>query len=294
VTILKRIGLFMILILGSEGVLRAQVNNSADQVFDQFFQNYYLLNPASHDSADVLRVTIGNRSLTGLFAGVNREYVDGSLRIRHQSLNRFSRIGILVLSSHDGDFISRTRAYGRYSWTTALGARSSISAGIAAGIISYAFQGSQAGSGGTSSAFDANAGIWYMRRKLKIGFSYQQMVRSVLSPVNEKFYLSPYFNFNIIYSTDLSSFVSLSTHIYIRYQTQQPVIISVAPIFLINTIFETGVNYQYQRGFALLFGLKSIRLGKNSLRFMGSFLLSTRNLSRSSDNAFELTAGYSF
>lgn len=292
--ILKRTVLFLIPILSFEFALKAQMNNNADQVFDQFFQNYYLLNPASNDTSDRIKISIGDRSLTGLFQGVNRQYVDGSVRINHRSSQNFSRVGILVLGAHDGDYISRTRVYGRYSWSTAIGPRSAISAGLAAGIINYAFQGSQAGGGGSSSAFDCNAGVWYMRRKLKIGFSYQQMVRSELTPVSQTFYLTPYYNINLIYSSDISPFVSLSTHVYVRYQSQQPVAISLAPVFLIHSIFETGINYQYQKGFALLFGLKSVRVGKNVLRFMGSFLLSTRQLSRSSDNAFELTAGYSF
>ena len=293
VHILKVIVLYFLQMLCFDGLLKAQSGDNGTIVFDQFFQNYYMYNPASHDSADVVRVSLGNRTMTGLFDGVNRIYADASFRIQHHSPLRFSRIGFFVHSGHDGDFISRNRVYGRYSWTTGVGARSSVSAGLSIGVVNYAFLGSQAGAGGASSALDGNAGIWYIRRKLKIGFSWQQLLRPVLEPLNQKFILTPYYNLNAIYTTDISAYISLSTHLYIRYQANESIRWNVAPVFLIHSIFETGVNYQHQNGVALLFGIKSIQFGPNTFRFMGSFLLSTKKLSRTSDNVFELSVGYS-
>lgn len=275
--------------------VHAQSGDDNPIVFDQFFQNYYLLNPASSDSSDKVQVSIGNRSLIGLFEGVNRLYVDGSLRLKHNAVStQFSRIGILVIAYNDGAFIKRTRAYARYSWSTRLGSRSSISGGVAAGIVNYSFLGSQAGGGGASSAFDVNIGIWYLRRKLKIGVSYQQMTRSVIAPVNQRFELVPYINLNAIYTSHLSAYVSLSTHAYVRLESEKKYDVQLAPIFLINEKFETGVNLRYRRGIAILFGLKSISIGQGNLRFMGSFLFSTRKLANNFDNAFELSAGYTF
>ncbi|WP_018344390.1 type IX secretion system membrane protein PorP/SprF [Cytophaga aurantiaca] len=273
----------------------AQTGDDNPIIFDQFFQNYYLLNPASSDSSDRVQVSIGNRSLVGLFEGVNRLYVDGSLRLKHnEASSQFSRIGILVIAYNDGAFIKRTRAYARYSWSTRLGARSSLSGGIAAGAVNYSFLGSQAGGGGASTAFDVNIGMWYIRRKLKIGASYQQMTGSAIAPVNQKFELKPYINLNAIYTTYISPHVALSTHAYVRLQSKEKYDVQLAPVFLINELFETGVNLRYKRGVAVLFGLKSISIGQGNLRFMGSFLFSTRKLANNFDNAFELSAGYTF
>ena len=275
--------------------VHAQSGDDTPIVFDQFFQNYYVLNPASTDSSDKVQVSIGNRSLVGLFEGVNRLYVDGSIRLKHNPAStQFSRIGILVIAYNDGAFIKRTRAYARYSWSTQLGARSSISGGIAAGVVNYSFVGSQAGGGGASTAFDVNIGIWYLRRRLKIGVSYQQMTRSVLAPVNQTFELAPYVNLNAIYTSHLSAQVDLLTHGYIRLQSEKKYDVQLAPVFLINQKIEAGVNLRYKRGVAILFGVRSISIGKGNLRFMGSFLFSTRKLANNFDNAFELSAGYTF
>jgi hypothetical protein len=273
----------------------AQTGDDNPIVFDQFFQNYYLLNPASSDSADKIQVSIGNRSLIGLFEGVNRLYADAGIRLkRNAESTQFSRLGILVIAYNDGAFIKRTRAYGRYSWSTRLGARSSISGGVAVGAVNYTFLGSQAGGGGSATAFDVNIGVWYMRRKLKIGIAYQQMTSSVVAPVNQRFELIPYINLNVIYTSHISAYVDLLTHAYVRLQSNEKYDVQLAPVFLINQKFETGVNLRYRRGVAILFGLKSISIGEGNLRFMGSFLLSTRKLANNFDNAFELSAGYTF
>jgi hypothetical protein len=273
----------------------AQTGDDNPIVFDQFFQNYYLLNPASSDSSDRIQVSIGNRSLVGLFEGVNRLYVDGSLRLKHNPAStQFSRIGIMVIAYNDGAFIKRTRAYGRYSWSTQLGARSSISGGVAVGAVNYTFLGSQAGGGGSATAFDVNIGIWYLRRKLKIGISYQQMTSSAIAPVNQKFELTPYINLNAIYTSHVGAYVDLVTHAYVRLQSKDKYDVQLAPVFLIHDKFQTGVNLRYKRGIAILFGLKSISIGEGNIRFMGSFLFSTRKLANNFDNAFELSAGYTF
>jgi len=284
----------MVLLLNFAFNTYAQSGDTNPIVFDQFFKNYYMINPASYDSTDRVQLSIGNRSLIGLFEGVNRLYVDGNIRLQHQSPSQFSRIGVLVISYNDGAFINRTRAYARYSYSTAVGARSFISAGGAVGVVNYTFLGSQAGGGGSASAFDANFGIWYRRAKLRIGVSYQQMVRSVLTPVNQRFELVPYMNFNMIYDVYIGAYVLMSSNLYVRYQAPNYVDVQLAPIFTFYEKFEAGVNLRYKRGVALLFGVKAIPIGKGHIRFMGSFLLSTRKLSNTFDNAFELTAGYSF
>lgn len=272
----------------------AQTGDIAPVIFDQFFQNYYLINPASSDSTGKVQVSIGNRSLIGLFDGVNRLYIDANVRVNHGSPMQYSRVGASVIAYNDGAFINRTRAYVRYAFSTALGERSALSAGISVGIVKYTFLASQAGGGGTSTALDGNAGLWYIRPKLKIGVSYQQFTRSALTPVNQTFQLVPYLNVNVIYASYISAHVLITTHVFYRYQSGTASDLQAAPVFLFNDIFEAGINLRYKRGIALLFGLKSIRAGQGNIRFMGSFMLSTRKLSNTLDNAFELSAGYSF
>jgi hypothetical protein len=287
-------GFCMLFLMDFSMQTHAQTGDITPVVFDQFFQNYYLINPASSDSTGKIQVNIGNRSLIGLFDGVNRLYVDGNVRINHHTAMQYSRLGALVIAYNDGAFINRTRAYLRYSWSTSISERASISAGISAGMVKYTFLASQAGGGGSSTSFDGNAGLWYIRPKLKIGISYQQFTRSELTPVNQTFLLTPYINVNAVYASYLSAHVLLTTHVFYRYESGSVFDIQAAPVFLFNDLFEAGINLRYKRGVAILFGLKSIHVGTGNIRFMGSFMLSTRKLANTLDNAFELSAGYSF
>ena len=240
--ILKKYILIFYLFSTVIGHINAQTADNTSIVFDQFFQNYFLVNPASRDSLDKLRVSIGNRTLTGLFEGVNRIYADGSLKVNHQSSERFSRIGVLLMNNRDGEFINRTRAYARYSWTTGLGPRSSLSAGLALGIVNYSAQASQAGGGSSSFSFDGNLGIWYLRKKLGIGLSYQQINPRVSRLVNPRIPLTPYYNLNFYYTAELSYSIDLTTHLYLKYNAFDSNYLNaeVAPIFLFNKKFETG------------------------------------------------------
>ncbi len=285
---------YLVLLLGFAFNILAQTGADNNVVFDQFFQNYYLLNPASVDSSHRGQVSVGNRSLVGLFDGVNRLYVDGDLRLQKKIANQFSRIGIIVLAFNDGAFIKKTRVYGRYNWSTRLGMRSSISAGLALGFVNYSFSASQAGGGGSSTVFDGNIGVWYMRRKLKIGLAYQQMVHSILTPVNQSFELIPYLNVNAIYTSNLGAHLSLTTNMYFRIQNEKISDFQIAPVFLLHDKFETGINFRYQKGIALLCGVKALAIGMGQIRFMGSFLFSTQKLANNMDNTFELSAGYEF
>lgn len=272
----------------------SQWGNSLSGTFDQYFQNYNLVNPASVDSSDKFSVRLGHVALTGLFEGVNRSYIDADFKPGERSNPSFSRLGIFIISNNDGAFISRNRYYGRYSRTISIGNDQFISAGLALGIVSYSFKGSQSIAGGTSNAFDANAGLWYIRKKLKIGFSIQQIPGSIVRPIQQGFQLNPYWNFNAVYTTYLGSRVLFSNHLYFSKENRTPVLFEYAPVLLFSDIIESGVNLKYNRGIAVMLGLRSIIPGYGKLQAMGSFLMSTKNLSSSADNKFEISAGYSF
>lgn len=273
---------------------KAQTGTNISGIFDQFFQNYYMINPASNDSSGKFSVSLGHTALTGLFEGVNRQYFDADFRPGKIDNTSFSRFGLLVVNINDGAFISRSRYYGRYSRTIAIGKEQFISTGVSLGLISYSFRGSQAFAGNSSTAFDANAGLWYIRKQLKVGLSVQQIPRSVLQPIQQTFRLNPTWNFNLVYLFRLTSSVRITNHFYLRKESLYPYYFEYAPVFLLSEVIESGLNFKYRRGVSVMLGLRSLDPGFGKIRFMGSYLISTRELSNTADNKFELSAGYSF
>jgi len=291
---MSRVGhfvLFLFVLIQSSHLI-AQSGENAPAIYDQFFNNYYLVNPASHESDEKLAIRLGNRTLTGLFKGVNRFYADGNLTLTSKNENQRHSIGVLAMNNRDGEYFQRNRIYGRYSLQTRLTEYATLSAGISIGMVNYTFGGSVASAGGSSAAPDANVGLWYLREKLKLGASYQQIFSPQVQPLAQLFTLNPYLNVNGIYRIDFSPNVFLNTHAYWKYETSMPFYGELAPLLVFYEWLEMGVNFKYDRGIAALLGLPKIPIGTAKIYLMASYLISTRKLSSQNDSVLEFSLGY--
>ena len=266
---------------------KAQDGNIVPAHFDQFFNNYYLLNPANEDSASSLRLRVGNRSLTGVFQGVNRIYFDADAGLRTKRKDRFHSIGIQAFNSREGEFFSKSRLYGRYSWRTGLTANSALSAGVSFGIVNYAFRSSQASAGGSSSVADGNTGVWYLRRRWNLGVSMQQIFEQQLQPINQIFILNRYYNFNLTNFFPLGPHLDLTTHLYSRYQKGEPLNIEFASIVEIQRRVNAGFNYRHDRGIVFLAGISRISFGSLNMALMASYMASMKKVNRVTDSVLE-------
>lgn len=279
----------------------AQGGDNAPIIYDQFFKNSFLVNPANADfeNKDIFSLSAGNRTLTGLFEGVNRTYVDINFGLKaeikkNKSKNRnFHNLGALVINGRDGEIFQRNRIYGRYSWQMALSKKASFSIGFAAGTVNYAVASSQAGGGGSSFVPDASLGIWYLRKNFKAGLSYQQIFQSKLTPVNQPIQLANYFNFNANWKAELGLRTYLTTFGYIKYQENMPFYSELASILTFYRHFELGANYRHTQGIAVLVGLSELNIGIGNIRLMASYLVSTRNYTNVNENVLEFSLGYS-
>jgi len=290
----RLISLLLILLSLLPGQVKSQSAGGSFLTFDQFFQNYAMFNPASEDTSGKFNLRIGNSALYGLFEGVNRRYLDLDFKPGSRKSLSYSKIGALVQTNNDGPFIKRSRYYGRYSRTIAIGSDHYISLGLALGAVSLTLNGSQTVGGGTSTAFDGYAGMWYHWRKLKLGASVEQFTQSVLTPIQQNFKLVPVLNLNGIYSFDLGPQVSMYNHLYFRKEYGSPGSLEYAPVLMMAEVIEAGANFKFKRGIAILLGINAHTLDYGTISFMGSFLIGTRQLSTSADNKFEITARYSF
>lgn len=284
---------FILVFIGTTGRLCAQIGDNAPFVYDQFFQNYYLLNPANQDDTQRFHLKLGNRTLTGMFEGVNRFYADADLALPTKNEQRFQGLGLLATNNRDGEYLNRNRLYLRYFWRTALNEYASISAGAAIGAINYFFKSSQASPGGSSTRPDANLGIWYLRQKWQLGLSYQQILKPRLQPLNQSYLLADYLNLTACYRLDFSPDIAMHTHAYLYFQSPQTLRLEIAPLFLFYDKLQLGANYRHDRGIALLLGLKSIEIGHGQLQLMASYLISTRQLTSMDDGVVEFSLGYS-
>lgn len=284
-------GFLFFLLLHQSGV--AQTSFSFSDYFDQFFNNYYLLNTANSDSSYKTAVNISNKTQTGLFKGVNKLYMDVDMRISSRK-GVYHFIGIQAINNKEGEFISKNRLTGRYSWHGKISGRASVSAGISLGFVNYSFNTSQSGTGGSDWVPDGNAGIWYLRKKISLGVSTQQIFNQKIRPANQTFLLSNYYNFTARYLIDINHFLNLHTHLYTRHQNDQPMYFAIASLLETKGKLESGIGigYNYRRGLNSVVGLKRIRIGSSHFGFYFSYFVGTSRINNVSDTAFELLVKY--
>jgi len=276
----------------TSSILRGQNGTLMPDVYDQFFQNYYLINPANTDTSQII-LNMGHKSQIGVFRGVRQTYFDANCRIKSNSLNNRHSLGIQLFNNSEGDFFSKNRVYGRYAFDMRLSDSYYLSAGISIGMVNYAFKATQSSAGGSDITYDGNLGLWLVGDKLKLGTSMQQVFQRALSPIGQEFVLRRQYNANLIYSFFISPYIEFKTHFWYKYNTYNSNDFSIAGIVTIQSIVEFGANYRYQKGFVLMGGLKDIRIGTSKIAIAMSYSTGILNYIARGDNAVELFIKYS-
>lgn len=270
---------------------KAQNGTLVPDVYDQFFQNYYLINPANTDTSEIT-INMGHKSQIGVFRGVRQTYFDANFRIKSKKSNTKHYLGIQLFNNSEGDFFSKNRVYGRYSFDIQITNSYLLSAGLSLGGVSYAFKATQSSAGGSDSNFDGSLGVWLIGRSLKVGTSMQQIFQRTLSPIGQTFELSRQYNVNACYTFFINPNVQLTTHAWYKHQQNNKDDLQVAAIITLQNLIEFGGNYRYQKGLVLVGGLKDIKIGTSKISIAMSYSTGVLNKLAKGDNAVELFIKY--
>lgn len=260
--------------------------------YDQFFQNYYLISPANTDTAEIT-INMGHKSQLGVFRGVRQTYFDANFRIKSKSLNNKQYVGLQIMNNSEGDFFSKNRAYGRYSFDIRLSKSFFLSAGLSLGMVSYAFKATQSSAGGSDLAYDGNLGLWLVGTHLKIGTSMQQVFQRTLSPIGQTFELARQYNFNASYMFFINPNIQFTTHAWYKLQQSDKKDVQIATLITMQRLVEFGGCYRYQKGIVLIGGLKDIYIGTSKIAIAMSYSTGILNALAKGDNAVELFIKFS-
>ncbi len=272
-------------VMGQNGTLMPDV-------YDQFFQDYYLINPANTDTSEII-LNMGHRAQLGVFSGIRQTYFDANVRIKSNSLNKRHSIGVQLFNNSEGDFFAKNRAYGRYSFDLQLTDVYFLSAGVSLGMVSYAFKATQSSAGGADFTYDGNLGLWLVGRKFKVGTSMQQVFQKTLTPIGQTFELQRVYNANASYVFHINHNIELTTHLWYKYQQYYKEGIQFAAIVTLQDFVEFGGSYRYQKGLVLIGGIKDIHLGTSKISIVMSYSTGVLNYVAKGDNAVELFLKYS-
>lgn len=272
----------------------AQVTNTFFLSPNQFFNHYYLLNPANNSDKEKFELSAGNRSMIGVFSGVANTY--GNLKYSKISENskQIHTLGIYFTNLRKGEYIQLNKMNLRYAWTLALSGKTSLSAGASFGLVNYKLAGSIASAAGVDNGVDIGAGLWLLSESFTLGLALQQVLNTTLQPIDEKLELNRYINLNPEYKLSVGPFDYVKLRVwYLHSLTNELSQWMFSPVYSWKKKLDIGGGYDHSKGIYAYTGLENVQLGHGYFRLGVSYLLiSTRKLSNNMDSAIEFSLAY--
>lgn len=269
--------------------VQAQSGAGLPVQFIQFFKTNHLINAASIGKDSAIEVSTGNKSLTGAFSGVRTFYVLASVQLNAPKKKSKHVIGLTFINDKEGSFINRNRAALQYAFHLPVSKKSILSAGVAAGVINYAYKASNISAGGSAFAPNLDVGLWWHRRTFNIGVSGNQLIASKLTPIDETYTIERYYNVAADKTFLLSPYFSLTSAFNVRWYEGDAYNADLALILLIQQNVTTAVGYKYEKGASVAGGLEDIKLGRHQLKMMFSYYFPLTNVSGYNPQAYELS-----
>ncbi len=215
-------------------------------------------------------------------------------------------IGLTIINDRTGP-LNRFAAYGTYSYHLGISDRTSIAAGISAGIQNMTLNASKldfgsqfsvdpavAGSGYLNRLNpDINAGVWLYSANYFVGLALQQIVPSKLKFSADTLTLSngrlvPHTFVTAGYRMQLSDDVSFLPSTMLRYVAPLPLGFDVNGKLQYQDLLWVGASYRYKDGYAGMVGLNL----SNALNIGYSYDVTTSRLNTVSSGTHEIVVGF--
>lgn len=214
-------------------------------------------------------------------------------------------VGLTVLNDRTGP-LNRFAAYGTYAYHLSLSPRTSLSAGVSAGITNMSLDASKlnfgtttvdpavAGSGVINRIKpDISAGLWLYSANYFVGVSAQQIIPQQIAFSDNTVQLQqgkllPHLFFSAGYRLQLNENISLLPSTLIRYVNPLPLGLDFNAKLQYQDLLWVGGSYRYQDGFAAMVGLNI----SHSINVGYSYDMQTSNLNTVSKGTHEILIGF--
>jgi type IX secretion system PorP/SprF family membrane protein len=261
--------------------------------FVQFYKTYTLINPASIGRESPTEFNTGNRSLTGAFSDVRTFYTNANVRFDKSDGSQSKHaMGLTFINEKEGTYINRNTASFLYAFHVPLTYRLTLSAGVAAGFINYAFKASNINSGGSAFAPNGDIGLWLHRSDFNIGISCNQIVPSRLTPFNATYLIDRYYNFVADKSFELDRNFRLTPTMVFRWFNKDLYDLDVGLVSLIQNNLMAVVAYKYKKGLSISGGLDNIKIGQNIFKLLFSYYDPVGPLNYYNPQSYELSLNF--
>lgn len=214
-------------------------------------------------------------------------------------------VGFTMLNDKTGP-LNRFAAYGTYSYHIGISPRTSLAAGISAGITNMSLDASKlnfgnttvdpavAGSGVINRVKpDISAGLWLYSKDYFVGLAAQQIIPQQIAFSDNTVYLQngkllPHIFLSAGYRMQLSDDISFLPSMLVRYVSPLPVGFDVNTKFQYQDVLWAGASYRYQDGFAAMVGINV----NHNINIGYSYDVQTSNLNTVSKGTHEILIGF--
>ncbi len=214
-------------------------------------------------------------------------------------------VGFTMLNDRTGP-LNRFAAYGTYAYHISLSPRTSLSAGVSAGITNVSLDASKlnfgtttvdpavAGSGVINRIKpDISAGLWLYSANYFVGLSAQQIIPQQIAFSDNTVHLQdgklvPHLFLSAGYRLSLTDNISLLPSTLVRYVSPLPIGFDVNVKLQYQDLLWLGGSYRYKDGFAAMVGFNI----SNTINVGYSYDMQTSNLNTVSKGTHEILIGF--
>ncbi len=214
-------------------------------------------------------------------------------------------VGFTMINDKTGP-LNRFAMFGTYSYHIGISPRTSLAAGISAGIMNMSLDASKLNFGGSnvdpavgSSGLinsikpDISAGVWLYSKDYFLGLAAQQIIPQQIAfsdntVILEKGKLLPHLFLSAGYRMLITDDISFLPSTLVRYISPLPIGFDLNAKFQYQDLLWVGASYRYQDGFA---GLLGINLNHN-INIGYSYDVTTSNLNTVSRGTHEILIGF--
>ena len=236
-----------------------------------------LYNPSLQYTSGFFDLTSANQFYSTQFSQIRNLFLLGSVSLqRYDTLNIRQKVGIKFVSEVEGEYLSRTKFYISYLWSTRLSKGLRLNAASNLGRASYTYHATLITSSATSGNWDGDVGISLTGKTFALGFSVNQIFNSRIAPMNLQYiwkrFLSAYLEKQYIFSRHLKSDVFFHG----AFLEGVPSRFDVGLQFIVSDKLVLGANYYIHNSITFNTGLEQLKWHNQffSLRFSYTYPLS--------------------
>ena len=242
---------------------------------NQFYQHVEMVNPAATAYQYKSKVIVANKSLDGIFKDVRTNFVAANIRLGlRDSTNRDSHgIGLTLLESREGSYISRSRVQASYAWHNSISYNWMLSLGVMAGFINYLYKATDIYPSQSALRFTSDVGVFlYQPKKINIGLSLNQFVKSDMAPLEPGLKVKPFGTFIIDYTAAISPVLDWRNALICRGPIHKSSFdADLTSAIVVQKMVTAGVHYKVHKGYSFLIGLESGQMKKNGINLFFSY-----------------------